>query len=485
MSFRVTGAEEARRLLSLEDGPEAAPLTCWQRLGKPFVGAMSGAALAASAVAAIVFGEDSGPALRATAYFSLGVGIQTVIDSGLPLKARHIAHKVLSNVATQPTLFALTQAYYDDRVPHIQEAAVNTIIAMGGACVTRMATNILEQGPAVLVESSVGAGTNEPTFQAFWPAKTFQMVEGSMALGCAAVYYSYPDPLARALASFFGPFFALRVAGERISLFIHKKIRDFDFAHQAADGEVEGTNWRIVRLFADTIGAGIPLCLLIPLDGKWLSLVSGGTIGLLDGVTRASQRERFMYVPIAQLTELQPHPDIPIESLAYRAFQVAWPVTAMSGLTIFTIYQERWKLPDEASRTALGLMFGSCLATFGAAQVLDITWDAGRRIQQQTTTVKDRLHDSAICSLMLNPRLPLLLFYAVTNEVNMDSAALASDNRPLYQIAAKSAWIAYGTAMGLEAQSALSNRQGTRFKFPGMFLTNWAQTGLHLMKGEI
>jgi len=465
------------------EAPEYQQPGCWQRWRGRVI------SLVGTAGSIVLRALDISPLTNAVGSIATGFFFQGPISSGKSgvsiAKTRQICLTTFGQVA----LFGVSQAYANDRDRKAQIIFTHTIMALLGANIQLVSHWLYQQG-AVRVESHAYKDLPGDRFPKGLVNENVSHALKILASGgLTAAAFLDSDPVLKALSAFGATFFGCQVVGERVLIFIDGKIEKND--------STEGTRYRALKTaLTSSAYVVIPLTFIPwtanPDSSTRLSQLKivGAVLGLFDGVLSKSKMARIENCPIAHLEELKLLDDVNEEeqiqnksplAVAYRAWKVAAPVIAVSGLIGFVVWQEGFSLDDLDSKISLGSMLGGFLSSYSLAKFADKTWNPG---------VRHLLKDKLFLFFNADSRLlgvdPLYLYLAGTNALSMNNHAIEAQRSPFRRVAIISSWAAYGLSMGREFFVTSSDRIGSApTKFPLMALVNGAITAKLSISGKI
>lgn len=415
--------------------------------------------------------------LATNAVASFGVGyaaLYTVTCTLMPETLARVRQVVLPMIG-QTSIFALSQAWANDPKRSDQIIYDNAITACLGANM-QLAMGWLFQQGAIRSESQMaGAQRGNTLHRPFFNYHLVHGVKLLSATGLGVYAFLNSDPVLRGIASFFATFFISQVVGERV-------IDKIDQEIEKRDASGQGTRVRTIKTALLTFSYMAQIVSFVP----WYNPSSaqrlaqmvyvGITLGLFDGISDRSEMRRVERVPIENLQELQTliQPERAEDGrcgwkhCAYRIWKYSVPLIAMAGIIGFTLWQEIAVLPGVDPKVALGAMLGGYLVGTGGCHAIDSSWDPKKRHWAK---------DSLMTSVWFSPRIlgidPLFIYYAMTNALKMDGAAVESQQSPFHTAAIIIGWIAYGMRMGHEVFIGASDRIGSpQRKFPKMAVIN-------------
>jgi hypothetical protein len=436
--------------------PVASRWTAWR--GRILSVAGAGASIAVRAL-------NVSHGLNAVASFGAGFFAQSTIESGQKGERLARIRQVSWTLLGQVTLFGLSQWYDNTTSMTAKTVATHAIIAMLGANIHSIGRWLLQQGAIRTESSPTHSDQNNETMITPSPIRynSTHALKTAVSVASGVSYFFITDPILKGLSSFFASFFGSQVVGERTVDFLDKKIAE-------KDGP-EGTRWRVAKTVLTTLGyVAKPLSFIPwnnPTTPQRLGQLFGVGFGLgfFDGIFDRSQIRRLERIPVKELEEFNQL--TPTKSLAERIFKYAVPLISVAGMVGFTIWQEKFVLNSEDSKSALGAMLGGFLASYGVSKVVDYIWKRDER---------DWKRDRAMVALWASSRIlginPLFIYYAGTNALRMQGSAIDAQSSS-HKVMNFLSWIAYGAAMGRELMITSADRVGNLLmKCPQLFLIN-------------
>ncbi|MBX7067036.1 MAG: hypothetical protein K1X28_07385 [Parachlamydiales bacterium] len=421
-------------------------------------------------------------ATNAVASFGVGYAALYAVTCTLAPEAMARVRQVALPIIGQTSMFAFSQAWANDPQRGDQIAFDNTITACLGANMQIAMGWLLQQG-AIRSESQPSATVRGDKLHR--PVMNYHAVHALKLLvsaGFGTFAFLTTDPILRGVSSFLGTFFISQIIGERL-------IDKIDNEIEKRDAGGQGTRVRVAKTALLTLAYLAQIVSFVPWynpsSAQRLTQMAyvGISLGFFDGVLDRSEMRRIERIPIDNLQELEKltPPDRPdgsscdrdwLKYQAYRIWKYSVPLIAMAGIAGFTLWQEIAVLPGVDPKVTLGAMLGGYLLGTGGCHWIDHSWDPRKR---------HAIKDSLMATVWFSPRIlgidPLFIYYAMTNAVKMDGAAIAAQGSPYHLAGIILGWLAYGIRMGHESFIGASDRIGSpQRKFPKMAVINGTNT---------
>ncbi len=470
----------------------------------------------AGACASVVFAASNwGPKVRTLGSLGVGFFVNGALNSGPmnPPERRKVAQKT-QTVFGQFTEFVLSQLFYNARlcpravIPIVEEAAILSIVGLGGANVQNVAQSLWIEGlnreeyhdlEGVQGErlGRLSPDAKNVSRLKRWVGKLQSeklswIVKSAVSGGLLTLSHGFSKeldhPVVEQLANALALFFISQTAAELILTGVNYGIKTTSkdkvkrFCKMTYHSMFRHTKTMMATLPLFAFLAYIPWRTKPSADERKMDLIwNASVLGIVSGIADRCKIDRLNHCAARSLSELEK-----IQSGPYWKWGVPICTSAsMIGFTLWQIYagvdQGGIEAGDRVSKYSIIVNTVAFVSTMAFSKGVDWNWDIEKTNYWKDKAMRIVTFDSRVFGVD-----PFIFYYLVTNSIEMDSRSMEKDQIDFNAILQILAWGAFGFASAREVHRTSSERVGGRLvRFPELLLANSAMTAYPYWDGRL